>query len=1776
MLERRTRNGINLLDRTYDYYGNVTTEADAEGNTFTFEYDNIDRLEKRGLAGANIPEEFGYNRFGILTWKKLTTQAEYKYTWDSLHIDRQSTSDDFVYALDRDDDWNILVRTAGGVAKAKKLDYANRIVRNEAIGEDENGDPVVAMVGEWLYDENGNLLSEKNPRGEIAYTYDVHGQIETVNRGTGYGGIVNTYDDDARLKTHTDTDGQGPVAATSYVYDSLDRVTDINDPRGQDWQYEYWPNKDTLRKVTNPRGNTTVFHYDNNDHLVQKDLPGGGTVDYSPDNNGDIVAVEDPLGNTWNTPVDPLRRHKGVTTPEGAAYQAEADPYGFVENATFGTRTINNTGDGIGNALTTSVNGKNTTRKSEEQGLKSVTDPTGLNAKVDSRDNAGMPDKTTLDPGGRNIETNLTMHPDGILKDSSTEQHYDPAVKRNRELNFYGDICKLTTSTSADPILEQVLGGWRMPHTIKNPHYGMSSLNIEYDNGGLVTERDFNGRKTQYVRDEMGNATEIQLPDGTAVTQTFDPYDQLSTRSVPLSTAVSRQENITRDGNLNITQHTVAGSHVTQFTYDTDNRLETLVNPDGVTRTLAYNDDGNVTSDGTPAGGVAYSYSDGFLSGVNADSQPTYDLERDEAGRLIKVKNGASVLRFFGLDTAKHINSITDDTASLGGSVQLNITPESAGYGRTLQFNRGGSQIFELKRPRNDIFRMTSSELDIVGAGSKACGFTLLDHFRVKALNRPDGTVDSTFTHNSWKEITGIDHGGMTVSSPRDNDTGFVNSRTRSDLGVTDSYTVNNIGWITEESRSGRDAQYEYRADGVRTSYTLNGRTAEFLCSDAGAVQEIRNAVLGDKLRAPYEDDAQYDVPAEFATVAEAAAAVYDNRGNAAFTHPAVIVIRGALSTPVDLSPPTSTVIAVSDDFDDGTLAAWTVQETGAGTVDPAQTAIRLGTTGYAPRFDTAAAGDQAYAEKTLPVNSANTFSQDFQLYIDAAGPASGDTYTLCRLRDDTRTLVEFRVVSNADGTAEIEAWHCNTAKKDNPPLLVFGNRTTVDEDTWHRLRFTYVIQLGAERFHWSLNGATVGDFTNMTVPAGTSFEAFALGMTETDAAGSLVIDRAQVHDTEIDWLNPTADNPLIIRNATDREFAVEAPFRVDGVDHVRLQGARVRGGGTVLFENADGPQLASCILETATTLRDCADALIVGNTFDYRDATKAPELLLDNCADATLRNNLVLNRDADNAVAVAGPTPDSDYNCWWPTPSPFTEPYGLNADPNLAPGEHFTNDETSPLVSNGVDMPGFRADLNGWYRHATSPCIGAVEFEFEQTVRDAAGRITKRTVAGRDYLYDYDGAGRLVEYTDTVDSDNSADYEYDWRGRRTLVDINAGPTWRFVYDTGDDPVAALVDWNGNGSVDTTRVYWTLQDIDRRIGFVDIDESTGDADWYYYLTDQVGSVLAVVDADGDTVNRYDYDAYGNPIPENTFETVPNRYRFHGREYDAHRGDYHYRHRTYIPEWGLFTSPDPDIRVLDPNGACNYLFCSNNPTVYVDPFGLEVVFAGRDPSQVADAKKRYEDFRQHMMENGSRDDHALLQAMDSPGTRTEITVTDRLVSFANHSSNEINVTNIGRLGDKGPFNARSVFAHEVIEQYYLQNEDHGYGDAHPKACSKEVIFGGYDRQRASYTTTYRADDDIWRCDILFYRDVEDDSIWKVTVPWGGGAVYWEGFAREKVPDGKIAEERYLCRHGVKKERDYFKVRDRYADFQLIGTRATKHGWVYTLRGPQGNEIEVTAP
>ncbi|MDH6229393.1 RHS repeat-associated core domain-containing protein [Streptomyces sp. MJP52] len=101
---------------------------------------------------------------------------------------------------------------------------------------------------------------------------------------------------------------------------------------------------------------------------------------------------------------------------------------------------------------------------------------------------------------------------------------------------------------------------------------------------------------------------------------------------------------------------------------------------------------------------------------------------------------------------------------------------------------------------------------------------------------------------------------------------------------------------------------------------------------------------------------------------------------------------------------------------------------------------------------------------------------------------------------------------------------------------------------------------------------------------------------------------------------------------------------------------------------------------------------------------------------------------------------------------------------------------------------------------------------------------------------------------------------------------------------------------------------------------------------YYYLTDAIGSVVALTDDTGTKVNSYGYSPRGVTRAA-TSEKVPQPYRFAGGYQDP-TGLYHYEARYYDPNIGRFNSPDPSGQEKNP-----YLYAEGDPVNRIDPTGL---------------------------------------------------------------------------------------------------------------------------------------------------------------------------------------------------------------------------------------------
>ncbi len=121
---------------------------------------------------------------------------------------------------------------------------------------------------------------------------------------------------------------------------------------------------------------------------------------------------------------------------------------------------------------------------------------------------------------------------------------------------------------------------------------------------------------------------------------------------------------------------------------------------------------------------------------------------------------------------------------------------------------------------------------------------------------------------------------------------------------------------------------------------------------------------------------------------------------------------------------------------------------------------------------------------------------------------------------------------------------------------------------------------------------------------------------------------------------------------------------------------------------------------------------------------------------------------------------------------------------------------------------------------------------------------------------------------------------------------------------------------------------------------------------YFYVTNQLGDVLGITDDTGDAFVMYSYDEWGNPIQtvtrDNTEEQNKiaqlNPLRYRGYYYDAETGYYYLQSRYYNPEWGRFISAD-SFDYIDNTarfGFNAYIYCTNNPIMFVDPTGNKYV------------------------------------------------------------------------------------------------------------------------------------------------------------------------------------------------------------------------------------------
>jgi RHS repeat-associated protein len=106
-------------------------------------------------------------------------------------------------------------------------------------------------------------------------------------------------------------------------------------------------------------------------------------------------------------------------------------------------------------------------------------------------------------------------------------------------------------------------------------------------------------------------------------------------------------------------------------------------------------------------------------------------------------------------------------------------------------------------------------------------------------------------------------------------------------------------------------------------------------------------------------------------------------------------------------------------------------------------------------------------------------------------------------------------------------------------------------------------------------------------------------------------------------------------------------------------------------------------------------------------------------------------------------------------------------------------------------------------------------------------------------------------------------------------------------------------------------------------------------DHLHYITDHLGTVLALAEDGGNVVQEYTYDEFGALLSESN-PALYQPFSFTGRERELESGLYNYRTRFYDAGIGRFLSADPSGLATGENF---YLYVGNNPINRIDPLGL---------------------------------------------------------------------------------------------------------------------------------------------------------------------------------------------------------------------------------------------
>ncbi|MBI9100475.1 MAG: hypothetical protein JEY91_18490, partial [Spirochaetaceae bacterium] len=267
----------------YDKNGNLKKQTDANNQSITFTYDNLNRVIKK-VGAHTVTYNYNESGHGLSSKERLT----------SIDFAGISYSEDYYYD-DTKKEYSI-TKTIDGISRtyATTLDELGRVIEESLPG-------IGSETLTYSYNKTGNIDSISGKQG-IQYIsglrYDIFGKIRDFTQGNG---IVTSYgyNDNHRLDS---IDISGAIAHMTFKYDNLGNITEKVFDDGLLNYRELYEYDDFFRLSKAESGELygiKTYEYDSYNNMIKNN---GRIYKYDSQSSNDggphaVQEIEDQWGN---------------------------------------------------------------------------------------------------------------------------------------------------------------------------------------------------------------------------------------------------------------------------------------------------------------------------------------------------------------------------------------------------------------------------------------------------------------------------------------------------------------------------------------------------------------------------------------------------------------------------------------------------------------------------------------------------------------------------------------------------------------------------------------------------------------------------------------------------------------------------------------------------------------------------------------------------------------------------------------------------------------------------------------------------------------------------------------------------------------------------------------------------------------------------------------------------------------------------------------------------------------------------------------------------------------------------------------------------------------------------------------------------------------------------------------------------------------------------------------------------------------------------------------